>query len=403
MVSDALYAEGTERLGPADLALSGGSGIVAAGVGLQEAPSGVIDLEVPGEVVQVLLYWSGARPDGGFSDDNLIIEGVEVTGDSISAPVHFFSFSGKNFHYSSYRADITDLGLISAGSNSVTVSGLDNIVGGFGENSGAALIVIFDDGVKMADVQVRDGMDTAFLGFPGNRQVTEPQTFTFDPSSVDRTGELVLTAGSVGSNDRTSVIRLTSGGVITDLHDELASGDGPLWDTLTLPVDIPAGAGDLTVEIISGDGTGESGSEAASVTWIGASLAIEFDLGPCFDDTEPPILTCEVTRVYCGIREVFFDAVDNCSDVTIEARYVLECGEVEATSGDWINARFSSSCCDSWDWFEVVFLRGGTVQLLVVATDEAGNSAECKIDLVKRKDRKKRRRGKRKHRGRNRR
>ncbi len=401
-VSPRLLAEGTESLGPANLPLSGGSGVVAAGVGLQDSQPGVITIDVPGDVVQVLLHWSGARPDGGHSDETINVNGVEVTGQSISNPVHFFSFSGKNFHYSSYRADITALGVVTSGINSLTIDGLNNIVSGFGENSGAAVTVIYDDGVKVSDVHVHDGMDTAFLGFPGLRQTTDPQTFVFDPASVDRTGVLIITAGSVGSADRTSVIRVVSGGVTTDLHDELSSGDGPLWDTLNLPIEIPAGAGDLTVEIISGDGTGNSGAEAASLTWIGASLAVEFDLGPCVADTDPPVLTCNVTRAWCGIREVTFDATDDCGDVTIEARYVLDCGEEVAESGDLIDARYAYCGCNVWEWCGVQFLGGRTIQLVVTATDEAGNTADCTIDLLKRDDRKKRRRGKKRGRGRRR-
>ena len=57
IVSIAL-ADGTETLGPPSIPIASGTGIVAAGTGLVTQP-GTIDVDVPGTVNQVLLYWEG--------------------------------------------------------------------------------------------------------------------------------------------------------------------------------------------------------------------------------------------------------------------------------------------------------------------------------------------------------
>ncbi|MHC4195700.1 MAG: hypothetical protein ACYSQZ_07125, partial [Planctomycetota bacterium] len=147
-------ADGTEVLGPPSIATASGSGIVAAGTGLNWQP-GTITIDVPsGAIVnQVLLYWYGrGNADGVTGDDTIVVDGNLVMGTLIGESL------GLPYPPSQvYRADITNLGLISAGSNSLTVNGLDFTF----NNNGAGVIVIFDDGSGAADIQIRDGHDFA--------------------------------------------------------------------------------------------------------------------------------------------------------------------------------------------------------------------------------------------------
>jgi len=269
-------ADGTETLGPPSIGIGAGTGIAAAGVGLHPSGGpGVILLDVPAGagIVQVLLYWSGAVPMDDPGDPTLIVEGTEVLGTQISDPAYFFTFGG-DFHYTAYRADITALGVVAPGPNAITVEGLDFRIGDLGENSGAGILVIYDDGSALAEIGVRDGMDLAFAGFPDPRRSTVPQTFTFPPADVQRTADLAIFAGSVGGGGRTSIVRVSNEGmVLADFVDMLASVDGDLWDTLTVTVDVPAFASSLTVEIISGDEGAGAGSPA-SLSWVGAGLSV---------------------------------------------------------------------------------------------------------------------------------
>ena len=286
-VASLALADGTETLGPPSISIASGTGIVAAGTGLHDAQPDVISFNVPGDVEQVLLYWAGAVTSNALSDDTILVNGVPVVGQPIGGQAFFFNAFGKDFYYSNYSADISGLGLVGTGANSLTVEGLENKDDdGNGENSGAGVLVIFDDGSTTSDIEIKDGLDLAFAGFPDPRNTTVPQTFTFTPDVVDRVADLSIFAGSVGvEGDRTNTIVLTSDvGDPADVVDALASVDGNLWDTLTLPVTIPAGATELTVQLLSGS---VNAGNPASLNWIGAGLSVPPPPPPGFDGCSP--------------------------------------------------------------------------------------------------------------------
>ncbi len=75
--------------------------------------------------------------------------------------------------------------------------------------------------------------------------------------------------------DRPNVIRVTAGGVVTDYVDQLFDANGEKFDALMLDVDIPAGATELTVQVLSVKApssilTGDN----ASIIWSCAALSI---------------------------------------------------------------------------------------------------------------------------------
>ena len=98
-----VLADGTETLGTPSIAIGAGTGIVAGGAGLQDAQPGIINVNVPGDVVQVLLYWGGAVTTNAASDDSVSVDdgggAVGVTGTLIGGPTKFFSAFGKDFYY----------------------------------------------------------------------------------------------------------------------------------------------------------------------------------------------------------------------------------------------------------------------------------------------------------------
>lgn len=254
----------TETLGDQGM-LDAGSGLVVEGTGMVTQPA-MIDLNVPGSVVQVLLYWSGGTNSGDHTGDNtIVIEGIEVTGDLIGGPAYFFS----DVYFSAYRADITGLGLVVEGANSLTLSGMEFIHTQYEEDNGAALVVVYDDGTT-SELSIRDGIDLAFFNFPEPRQTTVPQTFTFAAEDMERTGYLSVVAGSVLEN-RPNEIKVTIGGVETHFNDILGSTDGADYDAITLPITIPAGATEMTVQAIS---TVSQDPLGASIAWIVAALDV---------------------------------------------------------------------------------------------------------------------------------
>jgi hypothetical protein len=272
----------TETLGMPDIMIADGSGVVVAGTGMLSQP-GTINFNVPGtEIKQVLLYWSGGTVQAPYNGDNtIIVDGTEITGEVIGGPAYFF----LDYYFISYRADITMEGLVSLGANSLSVEGMNFPGSNLNENNGVGILVIYDDGTS-ADIQLRDGLDLAFFDFPTPRDATEPQTFTFDPANVDRTADVFVMCGSVGVN-RPNQIKVDVDGNIQTFDNELGSNDGPLWDTKVLPVNVPAGASALTIEVISVVSANPLG---ASLSWIvgGFSLPIP----------EPPGEGCSRTIGY---------------------------------------------------------------------------------------------------------
>ncbi|MHC4633890.1 MAG: DUF7467 domain-containing protein [Planctomycetota bacterium] len=288
-------ADGTEVLGPPSIATASGSGIVAAGTGLNWQP-GTITIDVPsGAIVnQVLLYWYGrGNADGVTGDDTIVVDGNLVMGTLIGESL------GLPYPPSQvYRADITNLGLISAGSNSLTVNGLDFTF----NNNGAGVIVIFDDGSGAADIQIRDGHDFAagkhpLQNFPDPLDRTVPQTFSFPPSDLLRTATVDLFVGD-GEEDRPDAVEITVNSDLTRFENVVLAADGDEWDTLSFLVNIAPGETMMTVQVISfNDPTDVPDQRPDSINWIAAALAVRKEC----DDCEGGVI--ELTLRYIGTDE----------------------------------------------------------------------------------------------------
>lgn len=274
-VGQSALADGTETLGAPSIGIASGTGLVSAGVGLEEGQPGEITIDVPASatIQQVLLYWS--HEDGFGGDDTVNVDGIDVTGTQIGGPAFFFDFAGTPVEVHGFRADITALGLVANGPNTLTVQGLDAQVSDPGTGAhGAGVIVILDEGGPAADVQLLDGVDLAFCGFPEPRKSTVPQNFTYAMSDEDRVAELTIFVGSV-SPDRLSAITLDfNDGTSTTLFDPITADEGLLFDALTLPVLVPAGSSALTASVQSANSAGTCVSENQSITWLAAALTV---------------------------------------------------------------------------------------------------------------------------------
>jgi hypothetical protein len=271
------WADGTETLGNPGITIADGSGIAVGGVGLIQGQPAEIKVEVPnGAVVnQVLLYLEGTTftlaeitPTMGIT-----VNGADVIADLIGGPTAL-----KSSWTATYRADISSLNAVTAGTNSVAVGGID-----FSEDrDGAGILVIYDDNSEAA-IDIRDGNDYVYIGSPSPLNVSVPQTFTFDKSSEDRVANVEFFVGSVaggagsGASCRPSVFEITTGGTTASFPDQLDSLDGLYWDTVSLSVTVPKGETQLTLEIFSrDDGDGRcAGFNPASMDWVAAGLSIE--------------------------------------------------------------------------------------------------------------------------------
>ena len=266
MFSAPVFADGTEVLGaPLGIDIAEGTGIVAAGVGVRAGQPDTINFSVPGTVNQALIYWHSAL--AGTNDNTIDVDNgggaVTVVGVTIGGP------SGDGDHQA-HRADIT--GLVSSGVNALTISDLEDLA------FGAGVLVIFDDSSDLVGIEIRDGIDQAYINDTAPLKDTVPQTFLFPPADAIRSAELDMFFSSVsgtgsGGGFRPTAINVTVGGA-THVYDNLLdSNDGEEWDTISLTIPVPVGAKMLTVEAESVDNLSIGGTPA-SFAWSVASLAV---------------------------------------------------------------------------------------------------------------------------------
>ena len=296
----AAVADGTETLGPPTIAVASGTGFAVAGLGTHASPDlpASFDVSVPAgaTVKQVLLYWQGHWTDHAphFSntpqvdgDNTISVNGNAVLGTKIGGSTAFFQqFAGAvagTEMFVAYRADITSLGLVGPGANTLTLDDMlfrSNFPTGFPfnqGNNGAGVLVIYDDGGNSTVVGVRDGLDLAFTNFAPPLDTSVPQTFTFAASANDWTARLGTMAGSVLGPDASGpranqlVVTFAPAGAPVVIDNPWQSNDGFEFDAPTVNVTVPAGATSMTVQGISG---GPNGSPA-SFAWSAATLSLE--------------------------------------------------------------------------------------------------------------------------------
>lgn len=271
-------ADGTETLGdPVGLSVADGTGYIAAGVGLSLGQPGDLQITIPAAatVKQVIVYWEGNSPTplDVPATDTIQVNAVDVTGSFIGGGIG--TLTGET-QFLTYRADITSLGAVTPGDNTVSISGLD-----FGQNNGAGVLAVVDEGGDLATLLLRDGSDRAYFAAPAPEDTTVPQLFIFDGAGVARTATLSMFFSDVaGDQSGGGALRPTriaiwlgndlGGSPTFTVDNALTSADGEEWDTLIIPVNVPAGETMIQVQALS---EGEGG-DPASFSWITAGLQV---------------------------------------------------------------------------------------------------------------------------------
>jgi hypothetical protein len=292
-LSSSALADGTETLGPPSVAISpSATKALSAGVGMTgfvNSPNS-FSVAVPAgaTVRQVLLYWGGHFSSGvftGATDNAISVNGNAVTGTLIGGPAFFFGVPGPiDEHFATYRADITGLNLVAAGPNTLTISDMAfTSFLGTKANDGAGVLVLYSEPTDAPGsfLGIRDGLDLAYSGFPAPRDTTVPQTFSFTPSANARVANLASMAGSVTDFSaewgfRPNQLRITfdlGGAGDVTIDNPFQSNQGTEWDAVNIPVTVPAGASQMTVQALSG-GPGPSPSTPASFAWNATALSI---------------------------------------------------------------------------------------------------------------------------------
>ncbi len=271
--------DGTESLNHPSIGHFDGTDWVLGGVGLSNGLPGVINILIPDGVAikRVFAYWEGqaATADEQGDLDTVTIEGLPVTGARIGGPTQWETPEDR--FSSSYRADITRLGLLVNGANVIDVSGLDFSL----SNDGLGLAVAVDDGVTAAALSLKDGNDTAFFDWSPPLDTTVPVTYSLAPFATDHEVSLGFMVGSVGHFP--TVIDIQFNGLPgIRLNDVLGSNNGPEWDAFEFDFLLPAGTSSVTVQILSEDsGDGQFADEKpASLVWVASTFTLSKEEPP---------------------------------------------------------------------------------------------------------------------------
>lgn len=266
-----LFADGSEQLGAPSISVEATGSVTFAGTGLFTQPNTLTyNLPTDANVTQVLAYWDGldSPSDSQGETDTILIGGASVTGQRIGGSTNFF----KNYWVSAYRADVT--GLLSSNSGSLTVEGLDWSYA----NNGLALAIITDDGRTL---EIADGLDYGQESFDAPHDQSEPVLYDFDASDEARDASVGIIVGGVDT-PRPSVVEIRIDGALTVEAIDLLHGNlGAQFDAHTLDFTVPAGATQVSVQVLSTDrGTGPyAGFQPASFTWLHSSFSLEADGG----------------------------------------------------------------------------------------------------------------------------
>ncbi len=286
LLTASAHADGTEQLG-AFAGLAKAQAVAAAGVGVLVGQPASIQLDLPegAQVRQVLLYWEGLdwSPGDHGPTATATVGGYSALGDRIGGPTDLFGAT----YSSTYRADITNLGLVGAGANTIQVS--DILFTRY--QQGAGIVALYDLAGSTTRVQLADGNDVANHLFPGSFSTTAPVSFAIQPSDVAQEVEVNLFFAPFNDN-QASVLVFESGGQQLDLLiDVIHQNDGPAWCTLRHTLTVPAGATELSVRALPVDslaGPSKWMGEAkfvwmmAALTTPGAAETVQGGLDACF-------------------------------------------------------------------------------------------------------------------------
>ena len=271
-----------------------GLAVAEGGVGTQGIGTGSrsFTVDVGGPVHAALLYWAGRdRPcpqSGGacvvpfqpYKDQVIRFDGILITGTIIGTEGQPISGGGP-INNIGYLADVTaQVQAKGTGLQTFTVRDGDTTSNLFRWN-GVGLAVIYTDPADTAQWRLitYHGLDFAYGPdpTPGATRVTDPVTFNHGADTVAREGRLRIFSGDgvPGRPDRIDISNNAS--VINGLD----SSDGNAWDTDALVINIPAGVGSTTVQLVSAP----VNQNPDSLLWTLGVLRLPMPVGP---GEEPP-------------------------------------------------------------------------------------------------------------------
>ena len=255
-------------------------GLVAAGVGMRDSPSGDIVLNVPGqEVVAAYLYWAGHDDLGVQPPAMLPIGGgdytVSLDRDGAGTPIMLSADSahtygpaywlGTSWRFV-YWQNVTSH--VRTGLHTYNISGFGPAMS---TRDGAGLIVVYEDqALPLSRVEIKDGLDRGYRNWAedldpvdGNADSTGPRgesavnCFSFQAASTSRQMNLIIMLSGLDSTgefgDRPSSVWYRTGTAATPVDMLNADIDWNRAPNVLLLDGIPTGPGDYPFSSNSGD------------------------------------------------------------------------------------------------------------------------------------------------------
>ncbi len=263
---------------PLSTPLTGTYGTVADGIGMQYVTSTrTITLTVPGTVTVAYIYWSVRDLNtGGDNAITLVVDGgagIPVTADATFGPDLAFN---TQYNYV-YVAEITSL--VQNGTHTYRIDDL-TISSPSGRIYGAGIIAVYEDpSLPTTTIQMKQGLDYLYHGFPGVRgSPSEVNCLFFAANATfDRVMDVTMFVADVGANRPnrlwyevgtgiTPTNLLTSSGAIS-VTNPFFNSDGEEWDTYESSLVVPSGSTWVCFQVESVV-PGPGDPDGASVLWL---------------------------------------------------------------------------------------------------------------------------------------
>lgn len=301
------------------------------GEGLRNWGGGPRDLNVNvgGTVRFALLYWAGrdrpceesapgtctTQPEP-FKDQQMVFDGVPITGTQIGSETQPVSAGGPILNIG-YFADVTSI-VAAKGTGPQSFSFAD---GDLGNNlwkvNGVGLVVGYTDAANPGTYRVIiwDGLDFAWGPdpTPGETRVTTPVTINHGSNPVNRTADLLLLMGD-GTADRPDRVDISNN---PSSFNALDGSDGMEWDTDSMPINIPAGVGSTTVQVVSAP----NNENPDSLLWEVVAIRVQqLDTTPptcplVVDQGPPTVVTVTVRDAQNGLASILVTKSENADTV----------------------------------------------------------------------------------------
>jgi hypothetical protein len=265
-----------DGLSQVDSIIPSGASFVSAGVGTRSGGTEHISVDIPdnASVKKVYLYWARKGPQDNPASPQIEVNGKAYTGKIVGGPIDVEGSNVPDEAGVTYRVDLTDSINIAPNTATLSVSVKDKLTEPT-KSEGASLLVFYTTNGTNYISSLYEGADWAWPQSKAADQdqqtalrQTDPVTFTFDSTDVERKAKLLLLIGDIGNGK--SSLKIAIGDNMKKIANPLPfeHKQGLQWDNYVKTLTIPAGVHQVRVYPIAGP------DSATSLLWSLAGFSI---------------------------------------------------------------------------------------------------------------------------------